>query len=158
MGPPTCICNNICTDIKVLKIPINLCKNKETIFSKKVGPPTLVRKYYNKIKEVVKKVGPSTLVKFDKMKNCYKDMLSILSLIMISLIARYNANPEPIKIPHQAWSSPSLSSISTVPNSGMAWAFRNISNNQLQKMINGNRRLGYNIGLLELSPWSSKWK
>ena len=142
-----CICNNICTDIKVLKIPINLCKNKETIFSKKVGPPTLVRKYYNKIKEVVKKVGPSTLVKFDKMKNCYKDMLSILSLIMISLIARYNANPEPIKIPHQAWSSPSLSSISTVPNSGMAWAFRNISNNQLQKMINGNRRLGYNIGL-----------
>jgi hypothetical protein len=71
---------------------------------------------------------------------------------MISLIVQTNANPEPIinndiMIPHQVWSSSSSYSVSTVPNFGMSWAYGNISNNQLQKMINGNRRLGYNIGL-----------
>ena len=67
------ICNSIFIEIKVstsFKIPNKIFQNKETNISKKVGPPTLVRKNYGKIKEVVKKVGPSTLVKFTKKRNC----------------------------------------------------------------------------------------
>ena len=59
----------------------------------------------------------------------------------VTEIKTVQSDPKPCASPSTPFSRPSTM------NSGVSWTYRNITNNQLQKMINGNRRLGYNLGL-----------
>ena len=45
--------------------------------------------------------------------------------------------------PHPVLPSPSNASLCSV----VSWSYTNVSNSKLMKMVNGNRRLGYNLGM-----------
>ena len=129
-------------------------KIKETIQIKKVGPPTLVKN--NKkiiiLKEEIKskKVGPSTLVNFNP--NYVKKILQLLSIFasITSVIAKpvptYYSLPAYTLCP-TAWPPHTCQPHTAYSHySGTKWGYSGISSNKLVKMVNGNRRLGYNLG------------
>ena len=136
-------------------------KIKETKIVKKVGLPTLVTIFY--IKEAVKKVGPSTLVNSNK-KPSHKKTLNPIGLrksikffltIIVVLITQQLSKPYSKLItkfsqnirgwPLTTWLSWTCPCSST-SSCGLSWTY-SISTNKLLKMINGNRRLGYNLAM-----------
>ena len=129
-------------------------KTKETLKIKKVGPPTLVKINSNIfiIQEVKrnKKVGLSTLVN-NKMLRISIIILSMLSTHLIS------AQCVPTAPPYCARCSSPTSSLWPAPTrppptthryrSGAQWSYAGMHANKLSKIINGNRRLGYNLSM-----------
>ena len=142
---------------------------KETIKVKKVGLPTLVNS--NNYKEAAKKVGPSTLVKVKKKcakkyfkkagshTNGIKNVKNLINILyhILAVTAVIGSGPSGSITTLSTHSSgtqryhhhlPAMLPLTDLnPNFGVAWTFCNITNNKLLKMINGNRRLGYNLGM-----------
>ena len=116
--------NHNCYKKEVFKIQLILIKNP---YPKKVGPPTLVINPKN-VQKSFKKAGINKFIK-------------------------ENTECNPIQLTPQAY-SPLSTTWPTCPGTtrslswfSLSWTYSVASINKLMKMINGNRKKGYNLGL-----------
>ena len=130
--------------------PVCNINSKETNYDKKVGSPTLVSTKCNlfiNLKEVIKskKVGPSTLVNI-------VIIVSVISALFNPMSPCRTSSPPPSALcpttPAWQWPLPTWSAVTTdTQRSGAHWSYCGIRSNTLIKMVNGNKRLGYNLGI-----------